>query len=82
MEKGEWILLKGDGMVTEWWLNGHWNVPAIPSTEWIVTERWLNGAFQFSRNGGVSFCLWCWILKTAPVRRYVYDVRGLQLNLI
>ena len=44
------------------WLKGHWNVPAIQSTEWwlkgdwMVTERWLNGAFQSPRNGGVSSC--------------------------
>ena len=27
------------------------------SDDWMVTERWLNGAFQFSRKGGVSSCV-------------------------
>ena len=55
-KKTKWLLLKGDGMVTEW----HWMVTEWPlkctchSVDWMVTERWLNGAFQFSRNGGVS----------------------------
>ena len=43
---------------TEWWLNGtEWSLKCIcHSVDWMVTERWLNGAFQFSRNGGVSSC--------------------------
>ena len=60
MEKGEWILLKGDGMVTEWWLNGHWNVPAIQSTEWWLKGDWMA---PFSFHGMVAF-------------RFVYDVES------
>ena len=43
---------------TEWWLNGtEWSLKCTcHSVDWMVTERWLNGAFQFSRNGGVSSC--------------------------
>ena len=39
-------------------LNGHWmvNECTCHSVDWMVTERWLNGAWQFSRNGGVSSC--------------------------
>ena len=53
-KKEKWILLKGDGMVTEWSLNGHWNVPAIQST-----ERWLKGDWMapFSFHGMVAFRL-------------------------
>ena len=53
-KKGEWILLKGDGMVTEWWLNGHWNVPAIQSTEWWLKDDWMA---PFNFHGMVAFCL-------------------------
>ena len=40
-KKEKWMLLKDEGIVTEC----HWMVT------WNVTQ---NGAFQFSRNGGVS----------------------------
>ena len=57
-KKGKWILLKGDGMVTEWhWMVTEWSLKCTCHyVDWMVTERWLNGAFQFSRNGGVSTC--------------------------
>ena len=45
-------------MVTEWhWMVTEWSLKCTcHSVDWMVTERWLNGAFQFSRNGGVSSC--------------------------
>ena len=51
-------LLKGDRMVTAWhWKVTEWSLKCTCHlVDWMVTERWLNGAFQFSRNGGVSFC--------------------------
>ena len=58
-KKGNWILLKGDGMVTEWHrILTEWSLKCTcHSVDWMVTERWLNGAFQFSLNGGVSSCV-------------------------
>ena len=55
-KKEKWILLKGEGMVTEWSLNGHWNVPAIQSTEWWLKGYWMA---PFNFNGMVAFRLEC-----------------------
>ena len=48
-KKEKWILLKGDGMVTEChWMVTKWSLKCTCySVYWIVTERSLNGAFQF-----------------------------------
>ena len=52
----KWIWLKGDDMVTNWWLNGHWYVPAIHSTEWWLQGHWM-ASFSYLWNGGVSSCV-------------------------
>ena len=68
-KKGKWILLKGDGMVTEWhWMVTEWWLKCTcHSVDWMVTEKWLIGAFQFSRNGGVSSCGGYFIVYMQPV---------------
>ena len=53
--KEKWIWLKGDGMVTDRWLNGHWYVSAIPSTKWWLQGHWIA---PLSFYGMVVFRLW------------------------
>ena len=71
-KKGKWIWLKGDGMMTEWqWMVTEWSLKCTcRSVDWIVTERWLNGAFQISRNGGDSSCVWL-IINVDPLFKFI-----------
>ena len=76
-EKNEkWILLKGDGMVTElYWMVSEWSLKCTcHSVDWTVTERWPNGAFQASRNGAVLSCgnLMYYLSGWGEVRIYKY----------
>ena len=64
---GDWMALKGYWMVTEMYL------PFSRLNH--VTERRVNGAFQFSRNGGVSSCDFSYYVLTWTLQVSVYILR-------
>ena len=55
-------------------LNGHWNVPAIQSTEWCLKGDWMA---PFSFHGMVAFRLVKLIWTNVPVGKIGPDVRWL-----